>query len=508
MARVVIPGGRFVSPRLCGAVAVFSLSLAVAARSAGDLAAPPVQKQVDTALHSVLLVAGVLAVLILAAVAVIVYRKVLSAPPASKPATPDDPLAEAAAEERRGNFTGAACRYDSCGEKLKSGECWEKGKDLARAAECYEAAGDLDRAAQLHVRSGSALRAAGIYMKTGNHIEAAKIFRNKGDHLRAAQALELYGNKLAAAREYTAAGSHAQAARLLEQERMYAEAAAAYQPLLGGEAITAATADRFSTHAALLALAGERERAAATYRRVLEALPGNPRALSSLRKLLPHGPEANAAEEVEPEFLEPAAPALAAVRPPQAAAAPEPVGSPTPPLSPEELDRLIEADPSLEGGDPRRRVFTLRSMIDAGRMDLRYSMRLWVQVMRALADRHGANVVFGGLSPESIVIDMENNVRIDAPAAPGPAYLSPEVQAGLPPDRQADIYSMGVILFELVCGSLDQFGGKRAGELHEDVPPWLDELIERCTEKNLTRRYRTTEEVSAALLRLKTAAQD
>ena len=89
------------------------------------------------------------------------------------------------------------------------------------------------------------------------------------------------------------------------------------------------------------------------------------------------------------------------------------------------------------------------------------------------------------------------------PAARVPAYLSPEVQAGLPPDRQADIYSMGVILYELVSGSLDQFGRQRAGERFSDVPPWLDELIERCTEKDLARRYRTTEEVSAALLKLK-----
>ena len=40
------------------------------------------------------------------------------------------------------------------------------------------------------------------------------------------------------------------------------------------------------------------------------------------------------------------------------------------------------------------------------------------------------------------------------------------------------------------------------------MPPWLDELIEHCTEKNLTQRYRTAEEVSAALLKLKTAAQE
>jgi tetratricopeptide (TPR) repeat protein len=486
------------------------MSLGGLALAADDAPVTPVQKQVDSALHSVLLIAGVLVVLILVAVAIIVYRKAFSTaagePPA--PAPPSDPLADAAAEERRGNWGAAAERYEAGGDKLKAAECWEKVKDLTRAAECWEAGGDLERAAQLHVRSGSALRAAGIYMKTNNYIEAAKIFRNKGDHLRAAQALELYGNKLAAAREYTAAGNHAYAARLLEQERMYAEAAEAYRPLLEGDAITAANADRFSTYAALLGLAGERDRAAALYRRVLDALPGNPRALSGLRELEPRAPGETApvtaaapqpapasvpgadaqagTGDLELEILEPAEP---------------------PPPSPEELARLSEHFAADNGGDPLHHVFTLRSMIHAGRMEPRYSMRLWVQVMRALAERHGANVVLGCLSPDSIVIDMENNVRIDKAAACSPAYRSPEVLAGLTPDRQADIYSMGVILYELVSGSLAQFGARRAGEQFSDVPPWLDELIERCTDKDLARRYRTAEEVSAALLKLKSAPQ-
>jgi serine/threonine protein kinase len=144
-------------------------------------------------------------------------------------------------------------------------------------------------------------------------------------------------------------------------------------------------------------------------------------------------------------------------------------------------------------------------MIHAGRMEPRYGMRLWVQVMRALAERHGASGALGCLSPEAIVIDMENNVRLE-PAACDAPYLSPEVRAGHPPGPQSDIYSMGVILFELVGGSLDQFGARRAGQIHSDVPAWLDELIERCTEQDLARRYRTTEEVSAALLKLKSAA--
>lgn len=511
------------------ATAVFSIAVSVCARAlaAAEGAPVPIERQINTAKDLMLILGGGLVVLILVAVAVMVFRKAFGSSRAedapsgagagagigvSVGAGPD-PLAQAATEERRGNFSAAASRYETAGEKIKAAECWEKVKDFARAAECWEAGGNLDRAAELHVRSGSALRAAGIFMKTKNYIEAAKIFRNKGDHLRAAQALELYGNKLAAAREYTAAGNHAHAARMLEQERLYAEAAEAYKPLLGGDTITAAGADHFVTHATLLALAGEKDQAVATYRRVLEVKPGHSRAISGLQKLLPRDPGAatTGVADARPPAPAPAPTPVRAV--PQEALpdrrkpeTPAPAAAAIPSL--EELAREIEMDSDIDQGDPLERVFTLRSMIHAGRMEPRYSMRLWIQVMRALADRHGANVILGCLTPDSIVIDMENNVRVDPPANPGAEYLAPEVQAGLAPNRQSDIYSMGVILYELVSGSLEQFGKKRAGELYTDVPSWLDELIDHCTEKNLTRRYRTTEEVSAALLKLKSAAPE
>ncbi len=512
------------------AVAALGRALpALAARAVDEeaaRAAAPGIEIVDAASRTVFLFAGILVVVILIPIVFLVYRRLFGAVrDADVAVAPSrDPLAEAEAEERRGNHAAAAGRFDAAGEKLRAAACWEKAKDIPRAAECYEAGGDLEKAALLHMRSGGALRAAGIYMQTKNYIEAAKIFRNKGDHLRAAQALELFGNRVAAAREYAAAGNHARAARLLEEERMYAEAAEAYAPLLGGEQVTAQDADRHATYAALLSLAGDRQRAAAAYRRVLAAVPGHPRSLAGLRALQPREALHPAAAPAPPRplrvspaeadlaFLEPEPPAAAVGPAPPAAPTPQ---APAPPPaaaaalpSPEELAREIESDASLEAADPQHRVFSLRSMIQAGRMEPRYSMRLWVQVMRALAERHRANVVLGCVSPDSITIDMQNNVRVEAPAERPAVYLSPEVQAGLTPERQADIYAMGVVLYELVTGSTEHFGKKRGGELFPDVPAWLDELIESCTEKNLTKRYRTTEEVSAALLKLKSAASE
>jgi tetratricopeptide (TPR) repeat protein len=463
-----------------------------AAPTDDDVAPPPVRAQVDTALHSVLLIGGVLGVVILAAVAYMVIRKAMATAPVEAPTlaaprapTPSSPatvptgdpatyqLDQAAAEERRGNFTGAASLYEAAEEPLRAAECWEKAKDFARAAEAFEAAEEYGRAAQAYLRSGGALRAAGAYMRMKNYIEAAKIFRNKGDHLRAGQALELFGNKLAAAREYTAAGQHALAARLLEEERRADAARAARQapPAAGAHAAHAAAhVAHPATHA-------------------------TPPATAPAGAAPQPAPLRVAPDEVDFVDLE-----AAPVAPVEASAPPQ--------LSPEEIARGIEADHAAGAADPLHRVFTLRSMIDAGRMEPRYSMRLWVQAMRALADRHRTSAVYGGLTPDSVAIDMENNIRLERVPSPPAAYVSPEVRAGRPADRQADVYAMGVILYELVCGSLEKFGAARASAQFADIPSWLDELIERCTEPDAAKRFHTTEEVSAALIRLKSAAQE
>jgi len=185
------------------------------------------------------------------------------------------------------------------------------------------------------------------------------------------------------------------------------------------------------------------------------------------------------------------------------------VDSPSPPplssLAAQDLMREIDAVFATEEWVPLTRVSTLRSLLQAGRLKPRYSVWLWIRIMRSLAERHAANIVFGGLSPDFIFIDGENNVRIEKPTSCRDEYVAPETHAGLSPDRQADIYSMGVVLFELLTGSLAFVGKKRPAELHADIPPWLDELILRCMEKDLKKRFRTTDEVSATLMKLKSA---
>jgi serine/threonine protein kinase len=142
-------------------------------------------------------------------------------------------------------------------------------------------------------------------------------------------------------------------------------------------------------------------------------------------------------------------------------------------------------------------------MIGYGSLELKYSMRLWIQIMRALALKHESNVFYGCMSPEMIRIDMQNNIDIDEPHTLTDAYTAPEVSAGQAPGPHSDVYAMGVILFEMVTGSLEHLGARKPSDLVQDTPSWLDDLIMKCTKKDRRDRFLNTKEISSTLVKLK-----
>ena len=148
---------------------------------------------------------------------------------------------------------------------------------------------------------------------------------------------------------------------------------------------------------------------------------------------------------------------------------------------------------------------------------------------RALAHVHGALVLHRDLKAANVMkaaggrivlIDFGSGGEIASPSAPGPdrlvgtlPYMAPELFDGKPATQQSDIYSLGVLLFNLVTGSYPVTGNSkddfanahRAGrrsllsDVRADLPMSFVQVVERAIEPSLERRYRTAGEFLLAL---------
>ncbi len=372
----------------------------------------------------------------------------------------EERLQEAQKNEKAGELVSAALIYEKLRIFDKAAGLYERGRDFIRAAYIYESLGKMKKVKEMYEKAGDLNKAAETCMATGDYIEAARIYSQQGDTLRTAKALEMSGNRLAAVRAYREAKDYIKASLLLKEEGLHKEAAEMYGISLTDEDLQVFNIDKFYRYATLLETAGELDKASALFKEIIAIEPDYMDVQERLKAMGIHGvskePE-NRAEETNLQVTEVSA----------------------------------------------KKETTLRNLIQSGRMEPRHSLRLWVQILKALAENHRQGRSLSNLSPESISIDAVNNVMFSETASRNFAYIAPEVISGKTPDQISAIYSMGVILYEMLTGSLDSLGIKKPSEVIADIPAWLEELSIKCTDKERDKRYQSLDEIFSTLKALK-----
>jgi len=202
--------------------------------------------------------------------------------------------------------------------------------------------------------------------------------------------------------------------------------------------------------------------------------------------------------------------------------------------------KTFAADPNAA---PRSRLYMviewvegrlLRSILNEQRpspMSIARAVNFTLQICDALDTMHKHGVVHRDLKPENIMVDADDRIKlidfgiamkedarrltfVDMSATLGtPDYISPEQVKGQRGDQRSDIYSLGVLFYEMLTGE-PPFSGPNPlavmneRVLHDPVPsrqrrpeisPELNEIIKRAMEREPRNRYQTASEMALEL---------
>jgi serine/threonine-protein kinase len=172
---------------------------------------------------------------------------------------------------------------------------------------------------------------------------------------------------------------------------------------------------------------------------------------------------------------------------------------------------------------------TLKDLVrERGPLPPATAIAVMEQILRALGYAHKRGIVHRDVKPQNVIIDNEGQAKVaDFGIARATTsemtetgtiigtvqYISPEQAEGHQVDARSDLYSAGVVLYELLTGrvpfeaesvvsvAIQQINERPVppGQLQPGTPPALEAVVMRALEKDPARRFQTADEFIAAL---------
>lgn len=165
----------------------------------------------------------------------------------------------------------------------------------------------------------------------------------------------------------------------------------------------------------------------------------------------------------------------------------------------------------------------------SGELDVSEAVAYAIEIARALGAAHARHIVHRDVKPQNVLIDEEGSAKVtdfgiarslddhgltaDGRVLGTTDYVSPEQALGHDVTGQSDLYSLGIVLFEMLTGSVPFRGENQVAVamkhvreelpdvqmLRPEVSASLAAVIDRATAKDLHERYRSDEELIADL---------
>jgi len=181
---------------------------------------------------------------------------------------------------------------------------------------------------------------------------------------------------------------------------------------------------------------------------------------------------------------------------------------------------------------------TLKEKIESRPLSLNEIDRIFTQLAEALSYAHDRGVIHRDLKPSNALIDSQGNLfltdfgiakllentshftKTDTVMGT-PAYISPEQAQGQPVDRRSDIYSLGIILYEMVTGRVPFMADTPLAVIYKhvnaplpppstikkDIPPQIEQVILKALAKSQDDRFGNATEFVAAWKRALSAGE-